>query len=175
MRRLAVVALLVGAVLATTAAPVHAAEPEFTLTVDYQGLFPNADVDVPVTVRNPQTFPIIVQTATTTVGDAGPGCSRANVEVTTFTGDVRVPALGRAVVPIHFHMLATAPETCQNATFPLSFRASGAPASDGSSDSGPGGFAFTGAGGGLLVLAVGGCAAVALGAALLAGRRRRAR
>jgi LPXTG-motif cell wall-anchored protein len=175
MRRIAVLLLGLAAVLASTATTAGAADPEFTLTVDYRGLYPNAQLDVPVTVRNPQTFPIVVHTATTTVGDAGIDCTSSNIDVSTFTGDVRVPARGSAIVPIHFHMLASAPDTCQNATFPLSFHASGAPASDTSPDSGTGGFAFTGNGAGTLALAAGGAAALVLGGGLLAARRRRIR
>jgi hypothetical protein len=178
MRPIAALLLGLGAVLAavtTTATTAGATEPDFTLTVDYRGLYPDADIDVPVSVQNPQTFPIVVRTATTTVGDAGPGCPASNVVVTTFTGDVRVPARDTAVVPIHFHMLATAPDSCQNATFPLSFRASGAPASDAAPTAGPGGFAFTGTGSGTLALAAAGAAALTLGAVLVAARRRSAR
>ncbi len=175
MRRIAALLFGLAAVLATTATAAGAAEPQFTLTVDYRGLYPGADVDVPVTVANRQSYPIVVRTATTSVGDAGPACTRANVTVTTFTGDVRVPAHGTAVVPLHFRMLASAPDTCQGATFPLSFRAEGAPASDGPTGGGSGGFAFTGAGGATLVLAAAGAAALTCGGVVVARHRRRSR
>jgi LPXTG-motif cell wall-anchored protein len=178
MRRLVTVLLIVGVVVTTTATVARAAGPDFTLTVDYRGLYPNAQVDVPVTVQNRQSYPIEVQTATAAVGDT-PGCPSRNLEVAAFSGHVRVPAGGTAIVPMHFHMLASAPDTCQNATFPLTFRAIGAPASDPSSSTttspaaSGGGFAFTGSGAGTVTLAVVGAAALLLGGGLLAARRRR--
>ena len=135
---------------------------------------------MPVTVQNPQSFPIDVETATAAVGDAGPGCPASNVEVTTFSGAVHVPAGGTAIVSMHFHMLPSAPETCQGATFPLTFRAAGNPAAATTTTTGAGGFAFTGggfaftgSGASLLLLAGSGVAAVVFGSAILAARRRR--
>ena len=180
MRRLVTAVFLFGVVLTTTPVAAHAADPGFTLTADYTGLYPNAAVDVPVTVHNPQTFPIDVETASAAVGDAGPGCPASNVEVTAFAGTVRVPAGGTAVVPLHFHMLPTAPDSCQGATFPLTFRAAGNPASTPTTTTPAGGFAFTtggfaftGNGESLLLLAGTGAAAVIFGSAILAARRRR--
>lgn len=170
MHRLAAVCLLVGVVLASATTPAHAADPQFTLTAGYQGLYPDARVAVPVTVHNPQSFPIEVSTASATVGDARSDCPSRYVSVTTFAGRVRVPAYGTSIVPMQFHMLASAPDACQGAVFPLTFRASGAPASD-SAGSGAGGFAFTGSGAGTVALVAGGAAAVTSGALLVSRRR----
>lgn len=148
MHRLIAATLVAGALLLTTGLPARAADEQFTLTTDYVGLYPNADVTVPVRVHNPFDYDIAVHTASVQVGDAGPGCPRTNLEAATFSGDVVVRAGADGVVPVHMHMPAGAPDACQGASFPLVFTASGSPAApsgSGSAAGNGGGFAFTGA------------------------------
>ena len=149
---------------------------QFTLSVSFVGLYPNADLDVPVAVQNPQSYALAVRTATVAVGDASPQCTRTNVTAQSFVGDVTVPAGQSSTIPIRMHMLASAPDTCQGATFPLTFTATGEPIAatnpNSSPNSSPGGFAFTGFGVGGQYLAALGLAAVASGAILLIRRRR---
>ena len=127
MRRILFVVLLVATVVTVPVAVAHAADVQFTLTTDYTGLYPNADVSVPVTVHNPEAYRLAVHTADVRVGDASPACSAANLEASSYSGDVIAPAHGDTTIPIRMHMLASAPDACQGATFPLSFTASGSP------------------------------------------------
>ena len=77
----------------------HAADVQFTLTTAYSGLYPNADVSVPVTVHNPAAYDLAVHTADVRVGDASPGCPAANLEASSYSGDVVAPPHGDAVIP----------------------------------------------------------------------------
>ena len=87
-----------------------------------------------------------------------------------------VPAGGSSTIPVRMHMLASAPNACQGATFPLTFTATGEPIAASNPNSSPnsslGGFAFTGFGGGGQFIVALGLAAVASGAILLLRRRR---
>ena len=169
MRRLlALLAFTAAACLVPVGAAAHAVT-DFTLSADFVGLYPNANVDIPVTVHNPQSYAIAVHAASMVIGDASPTCTAANVSAQNFSGDVTVPAGGTATFPIRMHMYASAPDACQGATFPLTFTASGASLAAGSRDGGLSGFAFTGAE--PVPLAVVGGVAVALGAVLLRRRR----
>ena len=153
-----------------------ASNQQFNLSVSFVGLYPTADLDVPVTVHNPQSYALAVRTATVVVGDANPRCTRASVRAQSFAGDVTVPAGGSSTIPVRMHMLASAPDACQGATFPLTFTATGEPIAASNPNSSPssalGGFAFTGFGVGGQFIAALGLAAVASGAILLLRRRR---
>lgn len=170
MRRVLLVMLIVATAVALSASAAHADE-QFTLTASYSGLFPNADVSVPVTVHNPVAYDLAVHTADVTVGDARPGCGSEYLEAFSYSGDVVAPAHGDAVIRVRMHMLATAPDACQGATFPLTFTATGAPTGAIPADAGSSGFAFTG--GDVASSVTVGTAALLLGLALLFGRRRR--
>ncbi len=174
MRRTLLVILIVVTAIALPAAAAHAADEQFTLTTAYSGLYPNADVSVPVTVHNPHGYELAVHAAGVTVGDAGPACPAANLEASSFAGDVVAPPHGDATIPIRMHMPASAPDACQGATFPLHFTASGEPLgpdADGSGSASTGGFAFTGAESWTMTLV--GAAALVAGLALIGVRRRR--
>jgi len=170
VRRLLLALLAVVAFATIAAAPAHADEQRFTLSTTYSGLYPGADVTVPVTVHNPLSYDLAVHTADVTVGDAGPGCPAANLVAGSYSGDVVAAAHRDATIPIRMQMPNTAPDACQGATFPLVFTASGGPA-DGGADTGPGGgFAFTGAAS--LTGAAIGAVALLAGIMLLVTRRR---
>ena len=170
MRRILFVLLLVATAVAIPASAAHAAEVQFTLTTNYTGLYPDADVQVPVTVHNPANYQLAVHTADVRVGDASPSCTAANLEASSYSGDVVAPPGGDAVIPIRMHMLASAPDACQRGTFPLTFTATGAPVGV-QPDSGSGGFAFTGADSWTTTFIAAG--ALVAGLALLGVRRRR--
>ena len=170
MRRMLCAVLLVASVVTLTATVAGAADTQFTLTTNYTGLYPDADVTVPVTVHNPLAYDLAVHTANVGVGDASSGCGAGYLEASSFSGDVVVPAHGDATIPIRMHMLASAPDACQGATFPLRFIGSGAPVGvQPSGDSS--GFAFTGADSSITTLV--GVGALATGLVLVFARRRR--
>ena len=141
----------------------------FTLSADFVGLYPGADLTVPVTAHNSQQYALIDKTAVVSVGNASPQCVAANVTAHSFSGDVTVPAGGSATIPVRMQMSAAAPDACQGATFPLGFSATGQPVGVQPPGSG---FAFTGLGSGSLALAGLGTVSVLAGLALLAIRRR---
>ena len=172
MRRILLVMLIVATAVAVPATVAHAAEVEFTLTTQYSGLYPDADVSVPVTVHNPASYRLAVHTAQVRVGDASAACSAANLEASSYSGDVVAPPHGDATIPVRMHMVATAPDACQGATFPLSFTGSGSPVGVNPDDpAGSGGFAFTGADS--LMTTLVGIGALVAGLALIGVRRRR--
>jgi LPXTG-motif cell wall-anchored protein len=170
VRRLLFVMLVVATAVAVPAAVAHAADVQFTLTTQYSGLYPGADVSVPVSVHNPARYQLAVHTAQVRVGDANPGCTATNLEATSYSGDVVAPPRRDTAIPIRMHMLTTAPDACQGATFPLSFTATGSPVGV-NPDDGSGGFAFTGADSLLTTLV--GIGALVAGLALIGVRRRR--
>lgn len=176
MRRvLILIVVIIAAPFVPTGATAHAAR-DFTLSADFVGLYPDADVDIPVTVHNPQTYPIAVQSASVTIGDASPTCTNANVTAQSFSGDVHVPAGDDATFPLRMHMLASAPDACQGASFPLTFTATGASLTGSATTnthSNTGGFAFTGTN--PLPLAIAGATALTIGTLLVRRRRRPSR
>ena len=135
----------------------------FTLSAQVTGLFPNATLTAAVRVHNPQPFRLSVQTASVTVGDASPECPSTNLTARPFAGAVMVPSRGDAALPIELHMLASAPDTCQGASFPLTFAATGLLRDT----SGPSTTAFTGSDTilfalvGLILLSIGICVLLA--------------
>jgi LPXTG-motif cell wall-anchored protein len=176
VRRILLVILIIATAVTLPAAAAHAVDEQFTLTADYAGLFPNAEVSVPVTVRNPHGYELAVHTADVVVGDAGPSCPAANLEASSYAGDVVAPPHGDATIPVRMHMLATAPDACQGATFPLRFTASGEPLGvdpdqPHSGSASTSGFAFTGAESWTMTLV--GAGALVVGLALTGVRRRR--
>ena len=150
-----------------------AGSDQFTLSADFTGLYPNADLTVPVTVHNLQTYDVAVRAATVIVGDASAACGATNVVAHLFSGDVVVASGAGATIPVRLQMLAGAPDACQGVTFPLTFDAHGVIVNFAGRTAGStptSGFAITGFGSGVQMLGAVGLA-VALAGLLLAGRR----
>ncbi|HEY7439373.1 MAG TPA: hypothetical protein VIC35_08240 [Acidimicrobiia bacterium] len=145
----------------------------FVLTAQFQGLYPGADLMMPVTVHNPQGMTLMVNSASAAVSSPDPACSSANVSVQSFAGAQRLAAGSSGMIPMRISMLKNAPDACQGVAFGLAFRAMAsadpAPASGSSSGtaSNPAAMAFTGSGPLTQILAVAGAALVLLGALLL--------
>jgi hypothetical protein len=167
--------LLAAALLAIP--PAAAADQQFTLGASVDGLYPNANLEAPVTVHNPLDYPIAVHAAEVVVGDASAECPASNLVAGSFAGDVVIAAGGTAAIPIRLQMVSSAPNACQGVTFPLTFVASGEPApatptADPGTGPDPGAeFAFTGSG--TLDLLIGGLATIAFGLAITIAVRRR--
>jgi hypothetical protein len=150
------------------------AAPTFTLSAQVSGLYPNATLMAGVRVDNPQSYAISVRTASVTVGDANAGCTSANLTTSPFGGAVDVAANGSGTVPIRLHMLTSAPDACQGASFPLSFEATAVAGADPAAAHTPMPHmtAFTGAAG-TIALALLGAILGAAGVVLVAATRRR--
>ncbi len=146
-----------------------ATDHDFVMTADFRGLYPNADLVVPVSVYNPQPYDLAVLAAAVVVGDAGPECPASNVIAHTFSGDIVVPSHHTAVVPVRVQMLVSAPDDCQGAMFPLTFDARAEIVSG--TNTPAGGFAFTGAGAGLVSLFLIGFVAAGAGLTIVLRRR----
>lgn len=143
---------------------------DFTMSADFTGLYPGARLTAPVTVHNSRSFAIDVKAATVLVADASPTCVAGNVVAHSFSGDVRVPANGTTTVPVRMEMVASAPDACQGAVFPLTFAAEGVVVGGGSNPSTAGGFAFTGPSGVQALVGIG-VGAIVFGLLLVACRR----
>jgi hypothetical protein len=88
------------------------------------GLYPGARRRMPTTVRNDYGSPVRLDSIRVRAAAAGPGCSAGNLRVRGFRGARRVIGGHRATrVPVRVAMLASAPDACQGARFPLRFRA----------------------------------------------------
>jgi len=170
------VATVSGAVLGSSGIAA-AAGPDFTLSGSVDGLYPGSTVELAVVVQNPQPFRLEVNTADVSVGDASSACNAANLVAQGFAGSVEVNPNATAAVPVELHLLDTAPDSCQGAAFPLTFRATGLLDAPSPSPAGPFGMLpFTGLGSATSLLAAGGLCLLLVGLALLSGshaRRRR--
>ena len=113
-----------------------AATTSFELTGDVTGIYPNATVVAPVRVHNSEQYTLTVESTQVLIGDAAAGCDAANLTARAVGPPVVVAAGGVANIPIQVHMLASAPDTCQGATFPLTFVAEGV-VDDGSTNGSP--------------------------------------
>lgn len=172
MKRLAaLIPVVIVLVLCASGGTTAGAAPtnDFTMSADFTGLYPGARLTAPVTVHNSRSFAIDVKAATVLVADASPTCLAGNVVAHSFSGDVRVPANGTTTVPVRMEMVASAPDACQGAVFPLTFAAEGVVVG-GSNPSASGGFAFTGASGVQALVGIG-VGAIVFGLLLVACRR----
>jgi hypothetical protein len=98
-----------------------AARGSFGISGSVAGLYPGAQLPLVLTVSNPEHFAIVVTSLLVTVGDAAPGCTAANLTVTSFSGQVQVPASGSAAVVLEVTMAHSATDACQGAVFPLHY------------------------------------------------------
>ena len=106
-------------------------EQRFSVTGSVTGLFPGANKDLVVTVKNSIPFPIRVTRLSATVESASAMCTAANLSVGGFTGSREVPAKGSATVTLPVAMSHAAGDGCQGAHFPLLYSAAATRADDG--------------------------------------------
>lgn len=86
-----------------------------------EGLYPGAVLDVPITLRNPNNFDVVVSELAAGVAHASTACGAVHVDVDDFVGRRFVPANGSAVQPLVVRMHNDAPDACKNATWNLRF------------------------------------------------------
>lgn len=120
-------ALLLGALAATAKGPPPGggggpSTGAFELTGSVDGLYPGANLALPVRVENPARFAVRLLTLEVRVADAGPGCPASTISVGPYPGGVQVPARGEVVVDLPVTMIPGAPDACQGATFALTYR-----------------------------------------------------
>ena len=124
--RALVVAAAVSAVAATSGAsaglPIaSAATPAFTIHGSVNALYPGATKHLTLTVTNDEPFAIVVTAMSTTVADASPACTHPYLAVAAFSGALRVGALHSASVKVTVVLKHGAPNSCQDARFPLHY------------------------------------------------------
>ncbi len=91
----------------------------FGITGSVTGLYPGRSTSLQLTVANPQHHDITVTSIATTVGNASASCPSSYLQVTEFAGSVLVAAQHQVTVTVTASMLASAPDGCQGANFPL--------------------------------------------------------
>ena len=102
----------------TTTAP-------FELTGNVEGLWPGGSQPFMVKIENPYRFDIVVLTVAVTVGPTAPtSCPSSVLSVGTLPGEVLVRARGEAVIELTASLDSSAPDSCQGATWPLTYTAS---------------------------------------------------
>lgn len=154
------VAVVAAGLVLVALADAHAqpgGDADFTVSGEVHGLYPGVEATLAATVVNPQSVELLVTSTDVDVGDASAQCP---ADVLTFAGaaqDVLIAAGETGTVPIPVRMAADAPDTCQGASWPLTFHASaiadpfgtaGAtppPHGRGAADRARGALAFTGA------------------------------
>jgi hypothetical protein len=87
------------------------------------GLFPGRQTQLVMSITNPNSFAIDVTSVTVTVGTPTnrTGCGAANVVATNFTGSFIIDKKATTTNSLAIQMLASAPDACQGASFPLTF------------------------------------------------------
>jgi hypothetical protein len=87
------------------------------------GLYPGSVERLRVEVENVGRRPVVVRSVEAEVGAANRRCSRRNVSVSSFRGRLRVPPHRRRWVHLTVAMRPNAANACQQARFPLTYRA----------------------------------------------------
>jgi hypothetical protein len=99
-----------------------AASKSFAISGHVTGLYPGAVLPLKVTVSNPWHFGIIVTSISASVGPGRPGCAAANLKVSPFTGELKLGAGQTGYATLEVTLAHAAPDACQGAVFPLSYR-----------------------------------------------------
>jgi hypothetical protein len=95
--------------------------PEFAISGSVRGMFPGRIASIPVRVRNPMPFPIIVTKVSARVRSAGRGCGEGNLRVQPIRGTWLIDPGGSIRLRANVRMPMTAPDACQGLEFPLHF------------------------------------------------------
>lgn len=95
----------------------------FTLSGQVAGLYPGGTRDLTVRITNPGNIALRVTTVQVTVRDASSVCRASNLVASSYSGRAYVGKHATVSVTVPVRMVRTAPDACQNATFPLVFHA----------------------------------------------------
>jgi hypothetical protein len=118
-------ALLAGisaTVVVAAAVAVPAGTPtSFSISGHVDGLFPGAELALPVRIRNPYRRRIRVVSVRASVGPSGRPCPMRNVQVSSFRGSLVVAAHRSRWISLRVRMLRSAASACQGEVFPLRF------------------------------------------------------
>jgi hypothetical protein len=109
----------------TGAAPQTQTNGSFRIAGNVGGLYPGLSSPLVLTVTNAQPFTIVVTSIITTVNAASASCAAANLSVSTFSGQLSVPASGSAKTTVVASLAQGAPDACIGASFPLAYSGAG--------------------------------------------------
>ena len=87
------------------------------------GLYPGVELPLPVKVQNRSDRTLVLTKIRANPRDAGPGCRAGNIRVRDRRLRVRIAAHREAWVRLRVTMKADAANACQDARFPIRFRA----------------------------------------------------
>lgn len=87
------------------------------------GLYPGKRTRMQVTVRNRGRRPLVLTSLRTAVGSASRTCTRGNIRVAPVSKRVKLPARKAKRLRVPISMSPYAATGCQNARFPLKFKA----------------------------------------------------
>jgi hypothetical protein len=117
--------IVLGALLVLAPLPSSAESPGKVFTIadvgTVTGLVPGGTVTRKVRVTNPNNVDIKVTRLDTAVGRPSPSCPANAVTVAPLATPVLVAKNSHADVPLTVQMAASAPNACQNLTFPLTY------------------------------------------------------
>lgn len=114
--------LLAAFVLAGPGISSARADDGFTISGEVDGLYPGVRATLEARVTNPHPFSIVVTSVTAVAADARASCPASMLEIEGTAEPVEVPARETAVVLLAVRMDRDAPDACQGATWPLTFR-----------------------------------------------------
>ncbi len=88
-----------------------------------KGLYPGAAKKMKVGVHNRLERPVRLISVRSRPQDASPDCSRQNLRIKRFHGGMRIRPHKRARVLVNVTMAPDTPDACQDARYPVQFRA----------------------------------------------------
>lgn len=93
----------------------------FEISGEVTGLAPAVERTLTLKVENEERSTIVVESLDVAVGDATASCAGSNVEVGAVPLPVEVRPNGEVFLDVPIRLVATAPDACQGATFPLTY------------------------------------------------------
>jgi hypothetical protein len=95
----------------------------FTISGSVGGLVPGSPTPLRVTVANPDSQAIRLNSVTATAGSAGSACPASLLTISTFSGtpETIVAARSQALIELTVKLSAQAPNACKKVSFPLTY------------------------------------------------------
>jgi hypothetical protein len=87
-------------------------------------LYPGGTVKLPLTIRNRTRYSLLLSRVRVTVRNARAGCKRKYLKVAKFKTRTRIPKGRSKKVKVKLTLSRAAPDACQAARFPLTYRVS---------------------------------------------------
>jgi hypothetical protein len=101
------------------------APPALNVKGSASSLYPGGTVTLPLKVRNGTRFPVTLRKLSVKVGSASRGCPGSFLVVQPFKKKARLRTRRSKKVNVRVTMSPAAPDACQGAVFPLTYRVRG--------------------------------------------------